>query len=104
LHNNIFISAPASLEFLFTRSFYVEGTNVGVLCRNFNIRPGFRGSTVWTNQRGEVVGQATLSLIATRSRSGLYYCSVPTVPAIPIRNFNLVVNCKYSLVKLTSKV
>ena len=73
---------------------YVEGTNVSIVCRNFNKRPAFQGAVIWTNSSGYVVGNKSLEFVATVDRAGLYTCSAPTVPAIPTVNYRILVTCK----------
>ena len=96
-YNNAFKLAPAYLQIFFQVPVIAEGTNVSVPCHNFNSRPGFMGATVWSDATGNEVGRGNLSFVATRQKSGLYICSVPTVSAIPIASFFLIVNCKLFL-------
>ena len=72
----------------------MEGTNVSIVCRNFNERPAFQGAVVWTNSSGYIVGNRSLEFVATGDRAGLYTCSAPTVPAIPTESYRVFVTCK----------
>ena len=72
----------------------MEGTNISIVCRNFNERPAFRGAVIWTNSYGYVVGNRSLEFVATGDRAGLYTCSAPTVPAIPTLSYKVLVTSK----------
>ena len=46
------------------------------------------------NSAGEVVGNRTLNLSATRDNAGIYTCTVPDVPLILPVTFEVVIYCK----------
>jgi len=68
----------------------MEGSIVNTVCRNFNLRRGFRGIEIWTIS-GNVVGIGSqLMFNATRDLAGVYTCSPDIAPAV----YEVVVQCK----------
>ena len=98
---HFFATVPAPLILMAGRSiidkeFTVRnGSHVSVTCDNSNTRPGYTGKPLWTNVEERMDSAPhILDLIAIASVAGTYECTVPNAPAIALRTFNLIVQCK----------